>query len=43
MKAGHGGIFTVAVDGTIVAKKTFFGFPNEEEIVNAVAKAINPP
>jgi hypothetical protein len=35
---GHGGIFTVAVDGDVVAKKTFLGFPSEEEIVRAVAK-----
>ena len=37
---GHGGIFTVAVGGEIVAKKTFMGFPDEEEIVRSVAKAL---
>ncbi len=37
---GSGGIFTVAVNGAIVAKKTWSGFPEEAEIVRAVAKAI---
>ncbi len=37
---GQGGIFTVAVNGTIVARKTWSGFPDEAEIVRAVAKAI---
>ena len=40
MKRGSGGIFTVAVDGEVVAKKTFAGFPTEEEIVRAVARRI---
>ena len=39
---GHGGIFTVAVEGTVVARKTWDGFPDTEEIVRAVAKALGP-
>ncbi len=35
---GSGGIFTVAVNGKIVAKKTSAGFPTEQEIVEAVRK-----
>ena len=41
LKVGHGGIFQVTVNGTVVAKKTFFGFPNEREIVDAVAKVLD--
>lgn len=37
---GHGGIFTVAVDGEIVAKKTFTGFPTEDEVVHAVGERL---
>lgn len=37
---GHGGIFEVAVDGKVVAKKTFVGFPSEHDITQAVAKAL---
>jgi predicted Rdx family selenoprotein len=37
---GHGGIFTVAVDGAVVARKTWDGFPDEEAIVRAVQKAL---
>ena len=33
---GRGGIFEVAVDGTVVAKKTYGGFPTEDEVVEAV-------
>ncbi len=40
MKPGHGGIFTVAVGDAVVARKTFSGFPDNEEIVRAVAKAL---
>ena len=40
MKPGHGGIFTVAVGEAIVARKTFSGFPDNEEIVREVAKAL---
>jgi predicted Rdx family selenoprotein len=37
---GHGGIFTVAVDGRVVARKTWAGFPEEEEILREVQKAV---
>ena len=36
---GHSGIFEVAVDGSVVAKRGFMGFPSEQEIVDAVSKA----
>jgi selenoprotein W-related protein len=39
LKTGSGGIFEVAVDGAVVAKRGFTGFPSEEEIVQAVSKA----
>lgn len=39
LKVGSGGIFEVAVDGAVVAKRGFLGFPSEEEIVAAVVKA----
>lgn len=37
---GSGGIFTVAVEGEVVARKTWSGFPSEDEIVHAVAARI---
>lgn len=37
---GSGGIFTVAVDGVVVAKKTLMGFPDEDEIVHAVGQVL---
>jgi len=37
---GHGGIYTVAVDGEIVARKGPSGFPDDEEVVRAVARRI---
>lgn len=42
---GSGGIFEVAVDGKIVAKKTLAGFPLPDEIVEAVRAALGdgPP
>ena len=39
---GSGGIFEVAVDGRVVAKKTAFGFPSNDEIVTAVRAATSP-
>jgi selenoprotein W-related protein len=36
---GRGGIFEVAVDGTVVVKKTLSGFPDEAAIVAAVRAA----
>jgi predicted Rdx family selenoprotein len=37
---GHGGIFEVAVDGVVVAKKTWAGFPDEATCVREVARAV---
>ena len=37
LKNGSGGIFTVAVDGMVVAAKHVGGFPTDDEIVHAVA------
>jgi len=39
LKVGSGGIFEVAVDGNVVAKRGFLGFPSEQDIVSAVAQA----
>ena len=36
---GHGGVFEVAVDGVIVAKKTMGRFPDEAAIIEAVQAA----
>jgi predicted Rdx family selenoprotein len=40
LKVGPGGSFAVDVDGAVVAEKHACGFPSEEEIAAAVAKAI---
>jgi selenoprotein W-related protein len=40
LKPGSGGIFQVAVNGRVVAKKSLLGFPSEAEIVEAVGKAL---
>jgi len=37
---GSGGIFEVAVNGAVVAKKGLAGFPTEVEIVAAVKQAL---
>ena len=37
---GSGGIFEVAVDGKVVAKKGLTGFPSEQEVVQAVRAAL---
>ena len=37
---GSGGIFEVAVDGKVVAKKGLTGFPSEEDVVKAVGAAL---
>lgn len=37
---GSGGIFEIAVDGVVVAKKALGQFPDEKAIVDAVSKAI---
>lgn len=39
---GQGGIFEVRVGDRVVAKKTFDGFPSEDEIVLAVASSLGP-
>ena len=40
---GHGGIFEVRVNENVVAKKTFSGFPHEDDIVRAVSGALTGP
>jgi predicted Rdx family selenoprotein len=40
LKKGSGGIFTVAVDGMVVAAKHVGGFPTDDEIVHAVAEVL---
>ena len=40
MKVGPVGSFLVDVDGKVVAEKHVAGFPTEDEIVSAVAKAL---
>ncbi len=37
---GSGGIFTVSVHGTVVARKTLAGFPDDEEILRSVERAL---
>jgi len=37
---GSGGIFEVAVDGTVVAAKTRAGFPEDAQCVEAVKAAL---
>ncbi|GIH05133.1 hypothetical protein Rhe02_32000 [Rhizocola hellebori] len=37
---GKGGIFQIAVDGEIVAKRTSGGFPKDEEVLQAVQRAL---
>jgi selenoprotein W-related protein len=37
---GRGGIFEVAVDGVVVAKKTIGAFPDEAAVVSAVRTAL---
>lgn len=39
--AARGGIFEVAIDGKIVVKKSRNGFPDERDIVGAVAAAMH--
>ncbi len=40
LKVGSSGIFEVAVNGSVVAQRGMSGFPSEEEIVDAVGKAM---
>ncbi len=37
---GHSGVFEVRVGAEIVAKKTWMGFPDEEEILREVGRAL---
>ncbi len=37
---GSGGIFEVAVDSKVVAKKGLGGFPTEQDVVKAVGAAL---
>jgi predicted Rdx family selenoprotein len=37
---GSGGIFEVAVDGRVVSKKDLGKFPSEQDVVDAVSKAL---
>jgi predicted Rdx family selenoprotein len=39
---GSNGIFEVAVDGRVVASKTRSGFPEDEDVVNAVSRTLSP-
>ena len=40
LKTGHSGIYEVAVDGRVVIRKQTLAFPTEQEVVDAVAKAL---
>jgi len=40
LQVGPQGSFAVSVDGKIVAEKGMLGFPGEDEIVQAVGKAL---
>lgn len=37
---GKGGIFNIAVNGKIVAKKTRAGFPEDDEIIQTVSASM---
>jgi predicted Rdx family selenoprotein len=37
---GSRGVFEVAVDGAVVAQKSFLGFPEEPELVRSVRQAL---
>lgn len=37
---GKGGVFEVAVDGSVVAAKSAAGFPSESELLEGVGKAL---
>jgi selenoprotein W-related protein len=38
---GKGGIFQIAVDGQVVAKRTSAGFPKEDDVVAALQEALS--
>ena len=37
---GHGGVFEVRVNGAVVAAKSWQGFPDDRQIVDAVKHAL---
>lgn len=43
LSKGSNGIFTVAVDGDVVAKKTLDGFPTTDQIVASVKARLSAP
>ena len=43
LEVGRGGEFTVWVDQTCVAKKTYEGFPDDAECLDAVREALELP
>ncbi|HYO58079.1 hypothetical protein [Archangium sp.] len=43
LKVGPSGSFIVEVDGKPVVKKESFGFPTDQQIVEAVAKTVGGP
>lgn len=40
LKVGPSGSFEISVDGQSVVKKESLGFPTEQQVVDAVAKAL---
>ncbi|GMU01785.1 hypothetical protein KH5H1_59050 [Corallococcus caeni] len=42
LKKGGSGVFEVAVNGRVVIKKTGLAFPTEQEVVDAVFRAMKP-
>ena len=40
LTVGTAGIFQVSVDDVVVARKTYSGFPEPQETVDAVARAL---
>ena len=42
LKKGPSGSFEIAVNGRVVIRKDSQAFPTEQEVVDAVAKAVGP-
>ncbi|CAM4026386.1 hypothetical protein G4177_18085 [Corallococcus sp. ZKHCc1 1396] len=42
LKKGPSGSFEIAVNGRVVIRKTGLAFPTEQEVVDAVARAVGP-
>lgn len=42
LKKGSAGIYEVAVNGRVVLRKAGLAFPTDQEVVDAVAKAVGP-